>query len=124
MPATDGRAASAAGSQWWATAELAGQFGPVAVEAEGTDTLRLHAQAFGLPEPVLCDRLGGNTFDVRSDPPGSTPLSLDEDLLRRAVRPRPDHLVPPQPGCQAPGVSTRCRNATCRATEVAKMSPT
>ncbi|MET0998876.1 MAG: serine hydrolase domain-containing protein [Marmoricola sp.] len=63
------------------TGELAGQFGPLVVQALDTDSIRLYAEAFGLPAPVTCERLGGNTFNVQGNPPGSTPLSFDDDLL-------------------------------------------
>jgi CubicO group peptidase (beta-lactamase class C family) len=62
--------------------ELAGSFGPLRVEALGPDTIQLHAEAFGLPTPATCERLGGNTFNVQGNPPGSTPISVDDgDLL-------------------------------------------
>ena len=57
--------------------ELAGSFGPLTVEARGPDLIELHAAPFGLVEPALCERLGGDTFNVRGSPPGSTPLAFD-----------------------------------------------
>ena len=57
--------------------ELAGSFGPLTVEARGPDLIELHAAPFGLAEPALCERLGGNTFNVQGNPPGSTPLAFD-----------------------------------------------
>ena len=37
---------------------------------------------FGLAEPTLCERLGGDTFNVQGNPPGSTPIAFDEvDLI-------------------------------------------
>jgi CubicO group peptidase (beta-lactamase class C family) len=65
------------------TAEkLTGSFGPLTVEPRGPDTIQLHAEAFGLPTPATCERLGGNTFTVQGNPPGSTPFSFDgRDLL-------------------------------------------
>ena len=62
-------------------AALVGVFGPVTVESAGPDHIRLHAQAFGQPGPVDCVRLGGNTFTMQGDPPGSTPVAFDADLL-------------------------------------------
>jgi len=64
-----------------ATAELSGRYGPLLVEARGVDGVLLHAQALGQPQPVLCTRLGGNTFNVSSNPPGSTPFAFDAGLL-------------------------------------------
>jgi CubicO group peptidase (beta-lactamase class C family) len=61
--------------------ELVGQYGPLVVEADGPDVIRLHAQAFGLPEPANYERLGGDTFNVRGNPPGSTPVAFDDSLL-------------------------------------------
>ena len=60
-----------------ASDELAGSFGPLAVEARGPDLIELHAAPFGLAEPTLCERLGGDTFNVQGNPPGSTPLAFD-----------------------------------------------
>lgn len=62
-------------------ADLAGRYGPLVIEAKGVDDVRLHAQAFGESRPVTCTRLGGNTFNVSGNPPGSTPMSFDGDLL-------------------------------------------
>ena len=76
------------------TTDLAGQFGPLTVEADGEDSVRLHAEAFGLPEPVGCERLGGNTFDVAGHPPGSTPFSIDDDLLYLGPFALPRMLTP------------------------------
>ncbi|KQT94541.1 hypothetical protein ASG49_06695 [Marmoricola sp. Leaf446] len=62
-------------------AELAGGFGPLLLEALDDDHLGLHAQAFGVADPLTLERLGGNTFDVVGEPPGSTPLAVADDLL-------------------------------------------
>ena len=51
------------------------------VDAGGPDELQLHAEAFGQPHPLDCVRLGGNTFTMRSAPPGSMPVAFDDDLL-------------------------------------------
>jgi CubicO group peptidase (beta-lactamase class C family) len=63
------------------TAELSGRYGPLQVEAHGADDVLLHAQPFGEPRPLLCTRLGGNTFNVSGNPPGSTPFAFDGNLL-------------------------------------------
>jgi CubicO group peptidase (beta-lactamase class C family) len=64
-----------------ATAELSGRYGPLEVEANGVDGVLLHAQALGQSRPVPCSRLGGNTFNAVGNPPGSTPIAFDGDLL-------------------------------------------
>jgi len=62
--------------------ELAGSFGPLTVDARGPDLIELNAAPFGLAEPTLCERLGGDTFNVQGNPPGSTPLAFDAgDLI-------------------------------------------
>ena len=62
--------------------ELQGEFGPISIRAVADpDRLELLAPAFGQPEPVRLERLGGNTFDVIGRPPGSTPLAFDGDIL-------------------------------------------
>jgi CubicO group peptidase (beta-lactamase class C family) len=66
------------------TAELAGAFGPLRLEAVGEgedDGLVLHAAAFGAAEPVALRRLGGDAFVVDGEPPGATPVAGDGDLL-------------------------------------------
>jgi len=63
------------------TAELSGRYGPLEVEPSGVDDVLLHAKAFGQSDPVPCTRLGGNSFNVAGNPPGSTPISFDGDLL-------------------------------------------
>jgi len=63
------------------TARLSGRFGPLVAEPAGPDGITLHAEAFGVSDPVTCERLGGNTFSVRGNPPGSTPFAFDDDLL-------------------------------------------
>lgn len=60
---------------------LAGHFGPLTVEADGQDDLMVLAPAFGVTAPTRCTRLGGNTFAPSGNPPGSTPLAVDDDLL-------------------------------------------
>ena len=60
---------------------LAGAYGPVALEPAGGDRLLMHAQAFGEPEPILVERLGGNTFAPPGLPPGSMAIAVDDDLL-------------------------------------------
>jgi CubicO group peptidase (beta-lactamase class C family) len=64
-----------------ATTGLAGRYGPLEVEADGVDEVLLHAEAFGENRPLRCTRLGGNTFDVLGNSPGSTPFAFDADLL-------------------------------------------
>ncbi len=60
---------------------LAGQYGPIGLEAVDQDTVRFDGAAFGSPGPVICTRLGGDTFTTVGSPPGSTRLSVDGDLL-------------------------------------------
>jgi len=62
-------------------ADLAGDFGPAQVQADGERRLQLVAAPFGQLEPVSMERLGGNTFAVVGAPPGSTPIAFDDDLL-------------------------------------------
>lgn len=62
----------------WASASLAGRYGPAAVTAVAPDSVRLSAQAFGGGDLVL-DRVWGDTFDVRGRPPGAIPIAFDAD---------------------------------------------
>ncbi len=64
-----------------ATTGLSGRYGPLEVEADGVDGVLLNAAAFGETRPLPCRRLGGNTFNVLGNPPGSTPIAFDADLL-------------------------------------------
>ena len=59
---------------------LVGQFGPLVVTAEDDDdALLLDARAFGAPDPVVCRRLGGDTFTTAQY--GGMPFAFDDDLL-------------------------------------------
>ena len=60
---------------------LVGQYGPIALEAVGDDTVRFDGAAFGSPGPLTCDRLGGNTFATTGRPAGAMPFAVDGDLL-------------------------------------------
>ncbi|WP_129337087.1 serine hydrolase domain-containing protein [Cellulomonas endophytica] len=63
------------------TEALAGQFGPLRVQAQDPDTFLLHAAAFGEGEPLLHHRLTADTF-VRADGlPGGMALALEADRL-------------------------------------------
>ncbi len=61
--------------------ELAGGYGPLVVEQVGSDSFLFHAAAFGEPEPLLHERIGGNTFVRQGRPPGGMALAFDENLL-------------------------------------------
>lgn len=67
------------------TADLAGDYGPLRLDAgvDGGDTdgLVLHAAAFGAAEPIALRRRGGDAFVVVGEPPGATPIAVDDDLL-------------------------------------------
>ncbi len=60
-------------------AELAGQYGPLGLTPDGGDGLLLDAGAFGVPQPVACPRLGGDTFTTSAL--GGMPFAVDGDLL-------------------------------------------
>lgn len=64
------------------TVALAGQYGPMAVTAVAgdEDLLEVDARFVGQRTPVTYRRHGGDLFDVAGAPPGSTPLSFDDDL--------------------------------------------
>ncbi|WP_392542475.1 serine hydrolase domain-containing protein [Oryzobacter telluris] len=63
------------------TSELAGSYGPVALAADGEDDLLLEAAAFGEPQPIRHERVGGDTFVAQGVPVGGMPIAVDADLL-------------------------------------------
>lgn len=63
------------------TAELAGSFGPVSLEADGPHALVLHAPAFGVDGPLRHRRRGGDTFEAAGNPLGGMPIAVEDDLL-------------------------------------------
>jgi hypothetical protein len=64
-----------------ALAALVGDYGPLTLRAGTHDTLVLDAAAFGQPEPLALERVGGDAFVVRGNPPGAIPVAVDDDLL-------------------------------------------
>ena len=52
-----------------------------ALVADGEDDLLLEAGAFGEPQPIRHERVGGNTFVAQGAPVGGMPIAVDADLL-------------------------------------------
>jgi CubicO group peptidase (beta-lactamase class C family) len=61
--------------------ELAGTYGPVSLQAAGSDRLLIHAAALGHAEPLGHHRIGGDTFARDGEPPGGMLVAVQEDLL-------------------------------------------